>query len=178
MSWAIKVEQLVRYEVEIDPGSALSLSEVARLAGVELGPGLLAGDNANHLVCPPLGGQRNWKVGPVCVLDIENCDETLLPHHAETTSPAASIFLPGYGFGLGPAIHADRTASNRLSSLSEWRWAGLFHTWYQVDHDEGLISIVLTQLWPDYASDMEARFHTAVHAAVTESPGKPIRFKK
>jgi len=130
-----------------------------------------AADYAKFLIMQANNGQYNGKV----YLGRKTID---LMRHDHVGDLPGDIFLPGYGFGLGPAIHRDRVASNRLASIGEWRWAGLFHTWYQVDHDEGLVSIVLTQLWPDYASDMEARFNTAVSASIVASPGRPVRFKR
>ncbi|MDJ0836519.1 MAG: serine hydrolase domain-containing protein [Acidobacteriota bacterium] len=93
-------------------------------------------------------------------------------HRVGTTG---AVGLPGYGFGLGPAVHIDYQASARMSTPGEWLWAGLYYTWYQVDPAEGMVSLVLCQVWPYYDTDLHDRFHTLVYQSITGKPGKHPR---
>jgi len=88
-----------------------------------------------------------------------------------------TVFWPGHGFGLGPAVHLEPGRSAHLSSVGEWRWAGLFYTWYQVDPEEEMVSLLLCQLWP-YSSDLHDRFHTLVYASITDEVDVTGAFKR
>ncbi|MDJ0837314.1 MAG: serine hydrolase domain-containing protein [Acidobacteriota bacterium] len=88
-----------------------------------------------------------------------------------------SVYWPGHGFGLGPAVHLNPGKSGHLSSAGEWRWSGLFYTWYQVDPEEEMVSILLCQLWPT-AIDLHDRFHTLVYSSITDEVDLRGAFKK
>ena len=59
-------------------------------------------------------------------------------------SSAAEGPMPGWGFGFGGAVLADRTAAGSPQSRGTWQWGGVYgHSWF-VDPERRLTVIALT----------------------------------
>lgn len=82
---------------------------------------------------------------------------------SHTKGLPGAYFYEGYGFGLGAAIHTEPKVSGRKSAKREMRWAGLFYTHYQVDPENGIASLIFSQLWPYGDAQLADNFHDAVY---------------
>ncbi len=76
--------------------------------------------------------------------------ELMTANHLDATvnvSPGAPLNLlgPGYGFGLGFAVRREQGISSLPGSVGEYRWNGIYGTYFWVDPRERLIGIVLVQ---------------------------------
>lgn len=72
-------------------------------------------------------------------------------------------------FGLGFAITTPKGAAERLSSVGNYRWGGIFGTDFWVDPEEGLYAIILTQVLPFQEKDrFFAKIQNTVYQAIVE----------
>ncbi|MBT5715021.1 beta-lactamase family protein [Candidatus Poribacteria bacterium] len=64
---------------------------------------------------------------------------------------------PGYGFGLGFAVHADAGRSSDILPVGSYLWGGYWHTTFWIDPVEELIAIKMSQVFPaDHLDDHQA----------------------
>ena len=69
-------------------------------------------------------------------------------------------------FGLGFAISPDPGLSGGPRSEGAFGWLGFFNTVYWVDPEEQLVSIIMTQLYPNNQSELTRKFEVAVYSAI------------
>jgi CubicO group peptidase (beta-lactamase class C family) len=73
------------------------------------------------------------------------------------------------GFGLGFWI-TDRLGRNgQPGTVGAFGWGGAYYTMYWVDPVEKMVCVLMTQLLPVGAIDLQAKFKTMVYQAVMES---------
>ena len=54
----------------------------------------------------------------------------------------------GQGFGLGFGINKDLATSGVIGSEGTFYWSGAFNTYFFIDPEEEMISIMMMQIWP------------------------------
>ncbi|WP_422858708.1 serine hydrolase domain-containing protein [Flagellimonas sp. S174] len=72
---------------------------------------------------------------------------------------------PGRGFGLGFGVVEDVTQSGIVGLKGQFYWGGAFCTYFLIDPEEELISILMTQVWPYseyYANKMRQFVYQAI----------------
>ncbi|MEO2006070.1 MAG: serine hydrolase domain-containing protein [Candidatus Poribacteria bacterium] len=76
---------------------------------------------------------------------------------------------PGYGFGLGFAVHTDAGASGNVRPVGTYYWGGYWHTTFWLDPVEELLAIKMSQVgYPaDHLDDHEA-FQALVYGAIAD----------
>ncbi|EAR00157.1 serine hydrolase domain-containing protein [Maribacter sp. HTCC2170] len=67
---------------------------------------------------------------------------------------------PGQGFGFGFGVTVDLADSKSLGSVGQYYWGGAYSTYFFIDPNEKLISILMTQLQPysNYYSEKMRQF--------------------
>ena len=82
-------------------------------------------------------------------VDIMTMNQTGDLHHA-----------PGQGFGFGFGVTVDLADSKSLGSVGQYYWGGAYSTYFFVDPQEELITILITQLQPysNYYNDKMRQF--------------------
>ncbi len=74
----------------------------------------------------------------------------------------------GNKFSLGFGIYPDPGESGTLNSEGSYSWGGIFNTGFGVDPQEELISIIMTQLYPNNQSDITAKFPVLAYQAIVD----------
>ncbi len=76
--------------------------------------------------------------------------------------------LPGaYGFGLGFGVKTDLAASGQLESEGVYYWSGAFCTYFFIDPEEELISLLMMQIDP-YSNFYSRKFRQLVYQAIVD----------
>ena len=85
-----------------------------------------------------------------------------------TRDHLVGVGVPAGGnlFGLGFAISPDPGLSGGPRSEGAFGWLGFFNTVYWVDPEEQLVSIIMTQLYPNNQSELTRKFEVAVYSAI------------
>jgi CubicO group peptidase (beta-lactamase class C family) len=85
------------------------------------------------------------------------------------TADHAGALYKSQGFGLGFWI-TDRLGRNgQPGTVGAFGWGGAYYTTYWVDSVEKMVCVLMTQLLPAGAIDLQAKFKTMVYQAVVES---------
>jgi len=72
-----------------------------------------------------------------------------------------SVYMPGYGYGLGVRTMIDCAHGYANTSLGEFGWTGGSGTWAAIDPEEHFSVVYMHQMWPNN----EAIIHPRVRAA-------------
>ncbi len=76
--------------------------------------------------------------------------------------------LPGaYGFGLGFGVKTDLAASGQLATEGVYYWSGAFCTYFFIDPEEELISLLMMQIDP-YSDFYNRKFRQLVYQAIVD----------
>ena len=75
---------------------------------------------------------------------------------------------PWCGFGLGGAVIIDVAGSQMLNSAGSWGWGGAANTWFQLDPQEGISMILMTQYMPGFDLPIAKDFSNLVYQALVE----------
>jgi CubicO group peptidase (beta-lactamase class C family) len=77
-------------------------------------------------------------------------------------------FISGYAFGLGFAVHTDRSLSGKITSMGEYNWGGFFATRFWVDPKEKMIGLMMTQIYPNNQLDLGDKFQVLAYQAIVD----------
>jgi CubicO group peptidase (beta-lactamase class C family) len=70
------------------------------------------------------------------------------------------------GFGYGFETH-DRYGASGMESVGSWGWGGAYGTWYRVDPEERLTTVLMIQLLPNN-TDIRDKFSASVYQALLD----------
>ena len=73
----------------------------------------------------------------------------------------------GHGFGLGFGVVTDKAGNKALDSKGQYYWGGAFCTYFFIDPEEELISILMTQLAP-HTNFYGEKMNQFVYQAIVE----------
>jgi CubicO group peptidase (beta-lactamase class C family) len=76
---------------------------------------------------------------------------------------------PGAGFGLGFST-VEKPGGNGLAPVGSFGWGGAYATMYQVDPEDELVIVFMTQLLPNGSGQARDRFPTLVYQALVDRP--------
>ena len=94
--------------------------------------------------------------------------ELMTIDHVEGVRRASQILQPGYGFGLGFAVHIDPAASGLNGSAGEFNWGGLAGTVFWIDPAEGMIGLYMIQMLPPRFGDSRNQFKRLAYQAIID----------
>ena len=89
-------------------------------------------------------------------------------NHLEGLQVGSRILRPGYGFGLGFAVHVDPTKSGLNGSVGEYNWEGLAGTLFWVDPQEEMIGLYMIQMLPPRIGDHRLKFKRLAYQAIAD----------
>jgi CubicO group peptidase (beta-lactamase class C family) len=72
----------------------------------------------------------------------------------------------GLGFGFGFETH-DRYGVSGMESVGSWGWGGAYGTWYRVDPQERLVTVLMVQLMPN-TTDLTDKFRASIYQALLQ----------
>ena len=82
-----------------------------------------------------------------------------------TTNQSGTLHsTAGLGFGLGFET-VDRYGASGMAEVGAFGWGGAYGTTYQVDHQSGLVVVLMIQLMPN-ATDIQPKYSAAVYQAL------------
>lgn len=88
-----------------------------------------------------------------------------------TANHVGGLYQNGsFGFGLGFEIVEHVGRAGRLGSPGAYGWGSAYYSVYQVDPQERLVAIFLTQLIPAGSLDLRDRFRALVYQAIVGPP--------
>jgi CubicO group peptidase (beta-lactamase class C family) len=91
--------------------------------------------------------------------------ELIQENHVGESTP---MDRPGYGFGLGFAVHRDAGRSGDILPVGSYFWGGYWHTTFWIDPVEDLIAIKMSQVFPaDHLDDHQA-LQALVYGAIDD----------
>lgn len=85
--------------------------------------------------------------------------EEILPIHKN---------IPGVGWGLGFAVVLDAPQSGIIGSDGEYYWAGAYNTYFWINPEEELISLIMTQFQPFGSYLINKEFKVLVYQAIID----------
>lgn len=94
--------------------------------------------------------------------------ELMTTDHVEGIRRASTVLSPGYGFGLGFAVHIDQAKSGLNGSLGEYNWGGLAGTIFWIDPAEEMIGLYMIQMLPPRFSDGRTQFKRLAYQAIAD----------
>ena len=94
--------------------------------------------------------------------------ELMTIDHVEGVRRAVQILQPGYGFGLGFAIHMDPAVSGLNGSAGEFNWGGLAGTVFWIDPAEDMIGLYMIQMLPPRFGDSRNQFKRLVYQSIID----------
>lgn len=74
---------------------------------------------------------------------------------------------PGYGFGYGGEVREWIGGSHRAGSEGTFGWSGVYGTYFWVDQQEQLVTLLMHQLWPRNSRTAEL-FQVLSYAAIVK----------
>jgi CubicO group peptidase (beta-lactamase class C family) len=92
--------------------------------------------------------------------------ELMVKNHIGGLTP--TYCPPGYGFGLGFAVHLDPGQSGEIYSEGTLSWSGFFNTQFWIDPKESLVGILMLQNYPAGESDLASKFPVLVYQSIGE----------
>ena len=108
-----------------------------------------------------LQGVRILQPESVDVMRTNRLPESLIPIRLGPLWEA-----PGYGFGLGFSVLTDADATPYGDNDGVFRWWGYGSTYFWIDPVDELIGLVMTQLLPPVAVELEPEFQALVYDAL------------
>ena len=76
-------------------------------------------------------------------------------------------YQPGNGFGLGFGVRTDVSDSKLSGSEGIFHWGGAFNTYFFVDQEEDLVSVLMTQSYP-YTNLYANKLRQFVYSAIDD----------
>jgi len=146
------------------PDSSAYLPPVAQQSG---GSGLVSttADYLQFAQCILNGGKLKGVrlLGPKTVelMTSNHLPLNLLPIAFEGTEP-----MLGMGFGLGFGVMLDAAQTGIMGSIGDYGWGGYAETYFWIDPQEDLISIMMAQYMPSQTYPIRKEFRTAVYQAL------------
>jgi len=146
------------------PDSSAYLPPVAQQSG---GSGLVSttADYLQFAQCILNGGKLKGVrlLGPKTVelMTSNHLPLKLLPIAFEGTEP-----MLGMGFGLGFGVMLDAAQTGIMGSIGDYGWGGYAETYFWIDPQEDLISIMMAQYMPSQTYPIRKEFRTAVYQAL------------
>jgi CubicO group peptidase (beta-lactamase class C family) len=91
--------------------------------------------------------------------------ELMMASHTEDLG--RGTVRPGYGFGYGGEVRESLGGSHRAGSEGTFGWSGVFGTYFWVDRQEQLVSLLMHQLMPRHSRAAE-QFQALAYAAIVD----------
>jgi CubicO group peptidase (beta-lactamase class C family) len=79
--------------------------------------------------------------------------EYMMTNHLEPGVLVPAGFLhafEGVGFGIGGSVTVDPARNALIGSSNQWSWGGAANTYMNIDLEEGLAFVMLTQVTPSF----------------------------
>ena len=77
-------------------------------------------------------------------------------------------FLRGQGFGLGLSVSMNALPDHRAPGSFSWP-GGYGTTWFADPHN-GIVALLMTQVWQDHLTELASAFETGIYAALGSAP--------
>lgn len=90
----------------------------------------------------------------------------LMTRNHLTPAQRTSMFVPGYGFGLGFGVLVDPAAHRNLGSVGEFGWAGQANTYLWVDPVENFCALLFAQFDPSSHYTIAREFKALLYQAL------------
>ena len=104
--------------------------------------------------------------------------ELMMSNHLGQLSPPVNEFNDGEGFGLGGYVVLDPARRGQPGSVGQFGWSGAAATWFFIDRQEQLISILMMQHLPRHLPADPPRlgrpFNALVYQALVNAPRKIV----
>lgn len=85
-----------------------------------------------------------------------------------TTSAFSELAADGAGFGLGFAVTLDPAEAMATGSAGNFSWGGAASTYFWIDPEENMISILMTQLYPSSTYPLRPQLQQLVYGALVD----------
>ncbi|MEO8365693.1 MAG: serine hydrolase domain-containing protein [Pseudoxanthomonas sp.] len=95
--------------------------------------------------------------------------EQMMLNHLTFLDPPVTEFSDAEGFGLGGSVLLDPARKGRLGSVGQFGWSGAASTYFSIDPQERMISILLLQHLPDKAANDLPRISTPFYNLVYQA---------
>ncbi len=95
--------------------------------------------------------------------------EQMMVNHLTFLDPPVTQFSAAEGFGLGGSVLLDPARRGRLGSVGQFGWSGAASTYFSIDPQERVISILLLQHLPNDAAKDLPRISTPFYNLVYQA---------
>lgn len=95
--------------------------------------------------------------------------EQMMVNHLTFLDPPVTQFSAAEGFGLGGSVLLDPARRGRLGSVGQFGWSGAASTYFSIDPQERVISILLLQHLPNDAANDLPRISTPFYNLVYQA---------
>lgn len=95
--------------------------------------------------------------------------EQMRVNHLTFLDPPVTQFSDAEGFGLGGSVLLDPARKGRLGSVGQFGWSGAASTYFSIDPEERMISILLLQHLPNGAANDLPRIATPFYNLVYQA---------
>ena len=95
--------------------------------------------------------------------------EQMRVNHLTFLDPPVTQFSDAEGFGLGGSVLLDPARKGRLGSVGQFGWSGAASTYFSIDPEERMISILLLQHLPNGAANDLPRLATPFYNLVYQA---------
>ena len=95
--------------------------------------------------------------------------EQMMVNHLSFLDPPVTQFSDAEGFGLGGSVLLDPARKGRLGSVGQFGWSGAASTYFSIDPEERVISILMLQHLPDEAANDLPRISTPFYNLVYQA---------
>ncbi|MGH8060417.1 MAG: serine hydrolase domain-containing protein [Pseudoxanthomonas sp.] len=95
--------------------------------------------------------------------------EQMMVNHLTFLDPPVTQFSDAEGFGLGGSVLLDPARKGRLGSVGQFGWSGAASTYFSIDPQERMISILLLQHLPNDAANDLPRISTPFYNLVYQA---------
>ena len=95
--------------------------------------------------------------------------EQMMVNHLAFLDPPVTQFSAAEGFGLGGSVLLDPARRGRLGSVGQFGWSGAASTYFSIDPQERVISILLLQHLPNDAAKDLPRISTPFYNLVYQA---------
>ena len=95
--------------------------------------------------------------------------EQMRVNHLTFLDPPVTQFSDAEGFGLGGSVLLDPARKGRLGSVGQFGWSGAASTYFSIDPQERMISILLLQHLPNDAANDLPRISTPFYNLVYQA---------
>ena len=95
--------------------------------------------------------------------------EQMMVNHLTFLDPPVTQFSDAEGFGLGGSVLLDPARKGRLGSVGQFGWSGAASTYFSIDPEERMISILMLQHLPNGAANDLPRIATPFYNLVYQA---------